>query len=184
MYCVRDYVVCSTLMRLMSSHSSVFMVFFFKQKTAYEMRISDWSSDVCSSDLTEFPNFASICGRAEFRGRERSRFNRRRMCGSAALKAFNSLHQVLDLASARARSSSRLRLRLHLRYSSGLGFFRCCRTGEDQIMRAETCQRPAGERPHVRSVPQDAAPDRRQISHDFRPEAIAQLRPCHGGCTN
>src|SRR3546814_3644382 len=27
--------------------------FFFKQKTAYEMRISDWSSDVCSSDLPE-----------------------------------------------------------------------------------------------------------------------------------
>src|SRR3546814_6103294 len=31
-------------------------VFFFKQKTAYEMRISDWSSDVCSSDLPDaFP---------------------------------------------------------------------------------------------------------------------------------
>src|SRR3546814_4948681 len=29
----------------------VFSFFFFKQKTAYEMRISDWSSDVCSSDL-------------------------------------------------------------------------------------------------------------------------------------
>src|SRR3546814_15309494 len=29
------------------------MFFFFKQKTAYEMRISDWSSDVCSSDLAE-----------------------------------------------------------------------------------------------------------------------------------
>src|SRR3546814_3754046 len=28
-----------------------FYFFFFKQKTAYEMRISDWSSDVCSSDL-------------------------------------------------------------------------------------------------------------------------------------
>src|SRR3546814_17361965 len=28
-----------------------FIFFFFKQKTAYEMRISDWSSDVCSSDL-------------------------------------------------------------------------------------------------------------------------------------
>src|SRR3546814_1045684 len=28
-------------------------LFFFKQKTAYEMRISDWSSDVCSSDLAE-----------------------------------------------------------------------------------------------------------------------------------
>src|SRR3546814_3929234 len=31
----------------------VFCFFFFKQKTAYEMRISDWSSDVCSSDLME-----------------------------------------------------------------------------------------------------------------------------------
>src|SRR3546814_3336801 len=30
-----------------------YFFFFFKQKTAYEMRISDWSSDVCSSDLTD-----------------------------------------------------------------------------------------------------------------------------------
>src|SRR3546814_11710286 len=30
--------------------------FFFKQKTAYEMRISDWSSDVCSSDLRRVPS--------------------------------------------------------------------------------------------------------------------------------
>src|SRR3546814_7788321 len=30
--------------------------FFFKQKTAYEMRISDWSSDVCSSDLHQRSN--------------------------------------------------------------------------------------------------------------------------------
>src|SRR3546814_8198255 len=29
----------------------LYFIFFFKQKTAYEMRISDWSSDVCSSDL-------------------------------------------------------------------------------------------------------------------------------------
>src|SRR3546814_1992652 len=40
----------------MTSISGVFCVlfffFFFKQKTAYEMRISDWSSDVCSSDLS------------------------------------------------------------------------------------------------------------------------------------
>src|SRR3546814_2390725 len=33
----------------------VSVMFFFKQKTAYEMRISDWSSDVCSSDLAS-PN--------------------------------------------------------------------------------------------------------------------------------
>src|SRR3546814_7906671 len=32
----------------------LFFVFFFKQKTAYEMRISDWSSDVCSSDLLTY----------------------------------------------------------------------------------------------------------------------------------
>src|SRR3546814_18929733 len=32
----------------------LFYFFFFKQKTAYEMRISDWSSDVCSSDLGYF----------------------------------------------------------------------------------------------------------------------------------
>src|SRR3546814_12225530 len=34
------------------------MFFFFKQKTAYEMRISDWSSDVCSSDLLSLSNNA------------------------------------------------------------------------------------------------------------------------------
>src|SRR3546814_17305675 len=37
--------------RLFNYCSCVCFVFFFKQKTAYEMRISDWSSDVCSSDL-------------------------------------------------------------------------------------------------------------------------------------
>src|SRR3546814_4784264 len=35
------------------------MFFFFKQKTAYEMRISDWSSDVCSSDLWKTPEALS-----------------------------------------------------------------------------------------------------------------------------
>src|SRR3546814_10184713 len=35
--------------------SCVMMFFFFKQKTAYEMRISDWSSDVCSADLIGRP---------------------------------------------------------------------------------------------------------------------------------
>src|SRR3546814_9381824 len=32
-----------------------YLFFFFKQKTAYELRISDWSSDVCSSDLPKTP---------------------------------------------------------------------------------------------------------------------------------
>src|SRR3546814_6675676 len=34
-------------------------IFFFKQKTAYEMRISDWSSDVCSSDLVRIVDVES-----------------------------------------------------------------------------------------------------------------------------
>src|SRR3546814_4697561 len=36
----------------MSCSDRIVLFFFFKQKTAYEMRISDWSSDVCSSDLS------------------------------------------------------------------------------------------------------------------------------------
>src|SRR3546814_10665822 len=35
--------------------------FFFKQKTAYELRISDWSSDVCSSDLLSQVVFRPLC---------------------------------------------------------------------------------------------------------------------------
>src|SRR3546814_8416019 len=38
------------------SSGCVCCVFLFKQKTAYELRISDWSSDVCSSDLTSVAN--------------------------------------------------------------------------------------------------------------------------------
>src|SRR3546814_10342701 len=43
---------------------SSFFFFFFKQKTAYEMRISDWSSDVCSSDLRPFLRGGMGDGRA------------------------------------------------------------------------------------------------------------------------
>src|SRR3546814_4511135 len=49
--------------------------FFFKQKTAYEMRISDWSSDVCSSDLCAGADLAQVlkfdAGRDEFIARGR-----------------------------------------------------------------------------------------------------------------
>src|SRR3546814_5448316 len=57
-----------------------FFFFFFKQKTAYEMRISDWSSDVCSSDLKPAlrlahhlrgdPGAAAEAGRARDPGRQ------------------------------------------------------------------------------------------------------------------
>src|SRR3546814_4054646 len=41
-------IICISLLRCTAMCS---VIFFFKQKTAYEWRISDWSSDVCSSDL-------------------------------------------------------------------------------------------------------------------------------------
>src|SRR3546814_20090083 len=40
------------------------VIFFFKQKTAYELRISDWSSDVCSSDLHHADTRSSKCALA------------------------------------------------------------------------------------------------------------------------
>src|SRR3546814_8622605 len=46
LFCLAFYLVCLFVF---------FFFFFFKQKTAYEMRISDWSSDVCSSDLADHP---------------------------------------------------------------------------------------------------------------------------------
>src|SRR3546814_8179094 len=44
--------------------SYVLFFFFFKQKTAYEMRISDWSSDVCSSDLRHWDPLWSVAQEA------------------------------------------------------------------------------------------------------------------------
>src|SRR3546814_1373685 len=40
------------------------LIFLFKQKTAYEMRISDWSSDVCSSDLQRVDPVAQLADRS------------------------------------------------------------------------------------------------------------------------
>src|SRR3546814_2958332 len=76
-----------------------FSFFFFKQKTAYEMRISDWSSDVCSSDLlprpprlahfTEFTHRTAVrCGHqircATGCEAEDSRWPQNLPCGSSA----------------------------------------------------------------------------------------------------
>src|SRR3546814_7868960 len=50
----------------------LFCFFFFKQKTAYEMRISDWSSDVCSSDLGR-NHQAWVLGPLVWRGQKQQR---------------------------------------------------------------------------------------------------------------
>src|SRR3546814_6811195 len=57
------------LVCIVLSYVFSFCVFFFKQKTAYEMRISDWSSDVCPSDLdaaTAAVRLVSVCGGDRF----------------------------------------------------------------------------------------------------------------------
>src|SRR3546814_16356957 len=73
-------------------------MFFFKQKTAYEMRISDWSSDVCSSDLS--------LGAPKRRRTERRSssclLHRQRIAGAASaggiLHKNTSLDQIVDVA--------------------------------------------------------------------------------------
>src|SRR3546814_1510668 len=52
-FCVDNYLTCD-FYDVSIIVFFCFVFFFFKQKTAYEMRISDWSSDVCSSDLCMF----------------------------------------------------------------------------------------------------------------------------------
>src|SRR3546814_21187018 len=57
---------------------SVWVFFFFKQKTAYEMRISDWSSDVCSSDLATAGTGGGVrCREPDRRCGRRGRVSRR-----------------------------------------------------------------------------------------------------------
>src|SRR3546814_3874700 len=46
--------------------------FFFKQKTAYDVRISDWSSDVCSSDLPSYPHWRLFDGYSAWRWSRRN----------------------------------------------------------------------------------------------------------------
>src|SRR3546814_1182436 len=50
---------------------SFVLFFFFKQKTAYEMRTSDWSSDVCSSDLYLGANAKDMAGYEKWLGHAR-----------------------------------------------------------------------------------------------------------------
>src|SRR3546814_2190803 len=59
---------------VISCFLGVFLLFFFfKQKTAYEMRISDWSSDVCSSDLVGCPRRRDVGDGLALAARQRRR---------------------------------------------------------------------------------------------------------------
>src|SRR3546814_7845146 len=78
--------------------------FFFKQKTAYEMRISDWSSDVCSSDLWEAISLAAeslarldVASALAALALER-RYTRPRVETSLAFTVTGGRHPVVEMA--------------------------------------------------------------------------------------
>src|SRR3546814_6621592 len=75
------------------------MIFFFKQKTAYEMRISDWSSDVCSSDLPPGGDLRVIPRSQHFR--DRAPFPQG---GAGVLRVFKKASLKAFLLTARSRA--------------------------------------------------------------------------------
>src|SRR3546814_17885594 len=68
---------------------SLFFFFFFKQKTAYEMRISDWSSDVCSSDLLGYADGGGGGDRGQSCAGGKSRWRTGARGGQASVRLFH-----------------------------------------------------------------------------------------------
>src|SRR3546814_6135515 len=83
------------------------MFFFFKQKTAYEMRISDWSSDMCSSDLkpknvSRFMQAAEKYDRLKRLAHRRDRNNRENgAIGHVGLEVLRELLRLIDYKTGR-----------------------------------------------------------------------------------
>src|SRR3546814_10888763 len=81
--------------------------FFFKQKTAYEMRISDWSSDVCSSDLNAEAaankQLPTADGMKLFLGGLADQIK----ANNYSERAFTSLAPLIDMADKERRSEER-----------------------------------------------------------------------------
>src|SRR3546814_3311997 len=76
--------------------------FFFKQKTAYEMRTSDWSSDVCSSDLAHALNhFGSGANKAIVLNNDR--ISLQRLKHTADADTAGQMHILADLRSEERR---------------------------------------------------------------------------------
>src|SRR3546814_6624595 len=90
------------------------IVFFFKQKTAYEMRISDWSSDVCSSDLRRCPLHQFLpCDSTTARvPSERLQTGISPVCCAGAARAAGA---AAIAARAHAMAQARLELRISMR---------------------------------------------------------------------
>src|SRR3546814_3331117 len=79
------------------------VVFFFKQKTAYEMRISDWSSDVCSSDLEYAFRGRVADTHREFAGRLLGNVGRQDHLVRRTATALLDVHLVKEIQAAQPR---------------------------------------------------------------------------------
>src|SRR3546814_4736597 len=77
------------------------LIFFFKQKTAYELRISDWSSDVCSSDLAVRITRRTRSARAE------SKHWKIALCSESAGSSVAPWRTAASITSAPAETSGR-----------------------------------------------------------------------------
>src|SRR3546814_1488613 len=88
------------------------MIFFFKQRTAYEMRISDWSSDVCSSDLI-LPSLKAIQKEGESGRRKINQWSR---LGAIPLAVFQAWGIATALQAGGASQG------IPVVYSPGMGF--------------------------------------------------------------
>src|SRR3546814_10847801 len=101
-------VSCALRLNLQSvSCSCRLYIFFFKQKTAYELRISDWSSDVCSSDLLDdrvIHRRELILDMVALEQRHRVRI----MFHAAGMAGHQELHEVLGLEIGRASCRERV----------------------------------------------------------------------------
>src|SRR3546814_2427658 len=90
------------------------LFFFFKQKTAYEMRISDWSSDVCSSDLIYLPLPFTAARRASGSTQHKPEAYSKafRHLPHAIFVSFRSLQRTYASSAKKALPCGRARLRL------------------------------------------------------------------------
>src|SRR3546814_3462246 len=83
----------------------MYVFFFFKQKTAYEMRISDWSSDVCSSDLAQ----SADRGAADRGAVDRGAVNRIIDEGTNHSQVMQTAQYLSDMIGARLTNSPAMR---------------------------------------------------------------------------
>src|SRR3546814_12723151 len=113
----------------------IFVFFFFKQKTAYEMRISDWSSDVCSSDLDHQALFGG--GQVKVFGNRGCERTEDHPDHEGEIEIEKGRHERRTMA---ARPESRF----------GRRGARCCRHRPALLLRAK--KKPPGRRP-IRAPP-------------------------------